>query len=199
MSETAPKKRGRPRKPDSEKAAALPEAVRRMKQVEREENGESFGVTDTSNTKKYAMSTSAMWALPKIDIDDAAQVEERITWYFNHCSELELKTSVAGLAVAIGVDRTTLYRWANEDRRNNQPHGNMIKRAVNMILYNTEIYAQDGKMNPAIAIFLLKNHGGYTDQQQITLEAKQNSIDAPQMADVMQEYALPEAEEASEN
>lgn len=65
-----------------------------------------------------------------------------------------------------------------------------------MILYNTEIYAQDGKMNPAIAIFLLKNHGGYTDTQQITVEAKNNDIDAPAMADVMQEYAELEAPEA---
>lgn len=189
----APRKRGRPRKPDSEKAAALPEAVRRTKQVRREENGECYGVTNSEGTGKYIESALEMWDLPKIDINDADQVEERVKWYFRHCGEKELKPSVAGLAVALDVDRRTLCNWANGERRNNQPHVPMIKRAINIILYNLEIYSQDGKMNPAIAIFLLKNHGGYTDQQQITLEAKQNGIEAPQMADVMDEYALSES------
>ena len=190
------KKRGRPKKAPGERAADLPETIRAAKQIEREEAGQSWGVTDTADTGKYARSTLAMWELPVINIDDPAQVEERVHWYFRHCGELELKPSVAGLAVSLGVDRTTLYRWAKGELRNNSVHHNMIKRAVEMILYNTEIYAQDGKMNPAIAIFLLKNHGGYTDTQQITVEAKNNDIDAPAMADVMQEYAELEAPEA---
>lgn len=188
----ATRKRGRPRKPDSEKAAALPEAVRRMKQVLREENGECYGVTNSEGAGKYIESALEMWDLPKIDINDADQVEERVKWYFRHCGEKELKPSVAGLAVALDVDRRTLCRWANGETRNDQPHCLTMKRAINIILYNLEIYSQDGKMNPAIAIFLLKNHGGYTDQQQITLEAKQNNIESPQLADVMEEYALPE-------
>lgn len=188
----APRKRGRPRKPDAEKAAALTTSERVRRQVEREESGECYGVADNSNAKKYIASALSMWGLPPIDTDDANQVRERIEWYFKHCAEMELKPSVAGLAVAIGVDRTTLYRWASGERRNNQTQGYLVKKAINMILYNTEIYAEDGKMNPAIAIFLLKNHGGYTDQQQITLEAKQNNIESPQLADVMEEYALPE-------
>lgn len=192
---TQPKKRGRPRKAPGERAADLPETIRAARQIEREESGQSWGVTDTADTGKYARSTLAMWELPAINIDDPAQVEERVHWYFQHCGELELKPSVAGLAVSLGVDRTTLYRWAKGELRNNSAHHNMIKRAVEMILYNTEIYAQDGKMNPAIAIFLLKNHGGYTDTQQITVEAKNNEIDAPAVADVMQEYAELDAPE----
>lgn len=191
-----PKKRGRPKKAPGERAADLPDSVLKRRQVEREESGQSWGVTDTTDVGKYAKSTLAMWELKPIDTGDPAQVEERIHWYFNHCGDLELKPSVAGLAVALGVDRKTLYRWVSGERRNNQSHGDLIKRAVEMILYNTEIYAQDGKMNPAIAIFLLKNHGGYTDTQQITVEAKNNDIDAPAMADVMQEYAELEAPEA---
>lgn len=192
---TQPKKRGRPRKAPGERAADLPDAVLKKRQVEREEAGQSWGVTDTADTGKYARSTLAMWELPAINIDDPAQVEERVHWYFQHCGELELKPSVAGLAVSLGVDRRTLYKWSNGTTRNNSAHGDLIKRAVEMILYNTEIYAQDGRMNPAIAIFLLKNHGGYTDAQQITVEAKGNDIDAPAMADVMQEYAELDAPE----
>ena len=50
-------------------------------------------------------------------------------------------------------------------------------------------------MNPAIAIFLLKNHGGYTDVQQLTVEAKQQEFEERKMSDVLEEYDdIPEAE-----
>ncbi len=187
--------RGRPRKADGERKADLPDAVRRMKQVQREESGECYGVTDNSDAKKYIESSLEMWELPPIDINKADQVEERVKWYFRHCGEKELKPSVAGLAVALDVDRKTLYKWANGDTRNGQPHGDTIKRAVNIILYNLEIYSQDGKMNPAIAIFLLKNHGGYTDVQQLTVEAKQQEFEERKMSDVLDEYDdIPDAE-----
>lgn len=187
--------RGRPKKQEGTRQADLPDAVLKRKQVEREESGESWGVTDPTDTGKYMQSTISMWKLPQIDINDPQQVEERIEWYFNHCGELELKPSVAGLAVAIGVDRRTIYNWANGNTRNNQPHFLLIKRAVEMILYNLEIYSQDGKMNPAIAIFLLKNHGGYTDVQQLTVEAKQQEFEERKMSDVLEEYNdIPDAE-----
>lgn len=192
---SAKRGRGRPKKQEGTRQADLPDAVLKRKQVEREESGESWGVTDTSNAGKYMQSTISMWKLPPIDIDKTKQVEERIEWYFNHCGELELKPSVAGLAVALGVDRTTIYRWSKGELRNTPEHRNLIKRAVEMILYNTEIYAQDGKMNPAIAIFLLKNHGGYTDVQQLTVEAKQQEFEERKMSDVLEEFGdIPEAD-----
>lgn len=189
------KRRGRPRKADGERKADLPDAVLRRKQVEREENGECFGVTDPEGTGKYIESALEMWELPRVDIEDAQQVEDRVKWYFRHCGEKELKPSVAGLAVALDVDRRTLYNWANGETRNTQKHFLTIKRAINIILYNLEIYSQDGKMNPAIAIFLLKNHGGYTDVQQLTVEAKQQEFEELKMSDVLEEYDdIPEAE-----
>lgn len=189
------KRRGRPRKADGERKADLPDSVLKRKQVEREESGECYGVTDASDAKKYMESSLEMWDLPEIEIEDPKQVEERIKWYFRHCGEKEIKPSVAGLSVALGVHRTTLFNWAKGNTRNNQPHLNLIKRAVNIILYNIEAYSQDGKMNPAIAIFLLKNHGGYTDVQQLTVEAKQQEFEERKLSDVLEEYDdIPEAE-----
>lgn len=182
------KRRGRPRKADGTRQADLPDAVLKRKQVEREESGECYGVTDTGDARKYMESSLEMWELPEIDINNPKQVEERIKWYFKHCGEKELKPSVAGLSVALSVHRTTLFNWAKGNTRNNQPHFNLIKRAVNIILYNIEAYSQDGKMNPAIAIFLLKNHGGYTDVQQLTVEAKQQEFEERKMSDVLDEY-----------
>ena len=188
--------RGRPKKAEGTRAADLPDAVRQMRQVQREESGDSWGTEgSTDDNKKYMDSVYTLWGLSKIDLDDAGQVEERIGWYFGHCAERAIKPSVAGLALALGIDRKTLYAWGDGYRRNAQPHVDLIKRARDAIICATEIYAQDGKMNPAIAIFLLKNHGGYTDVQQLTVEAKQQEFEERRMSDVMDEYAdIPDAE-----
>ena len=52
-------------------------------------------------------------------------------------------------------------------------------------------FFQNGKINPASGIFILKNHFGYRDVQDLVLEPKQPHGVAPE--DVAQKYAeLPE-------
>ena len=199
MIDNAPAKRkGRPRKTDGERKADLPDAVRKFNQVQREESGTFYGDTgenSADDNKKYMESVYTLWGLSKIDLDDADQVEERISWYFGHCSEKAIKPSVAGLALALGVDRRRLYEWDKGISRNGSRQQDLIKRARDAIICATEFYAQDGKMNPAIAIFLLKNHGGYTDVQQLTVEAKQQEFEERKLSDVLEEYDdIPEAE-----
>lgn len=190
--------RGRPKKAEGTREADLPDAVRKYKQVQREESGTFYGDTgdnSADDNKKYMESVYTLWGLSKIDLDDAGQVEERIGWYFGHCAEKGIKPSVAGLALALGIDRKSLYDWGNR-RRNGSEQADLIKRARDAIICATEFYAQDGKMNPAIAIFLLKNHGGYTDVQQLTVEAKPQEFEERKMSDVFEEYAnIPESEE----
>lgn len=189
--------RGRPKKTQGTRQADLPDAARKFKQVMREESGTFYGDTGENSlddNKKYMDSVYTLWGLSKIDLDDAGQVEERIGWYFGHCAEKGIKPSVAGLALALGIDRKSLYDWGNR-RRNGSAQADLIKRARDAIICATEFYAQDGKINPAIAIFLLKNHGGYTDVQQLTVEAKQQEFDERTISDVLDEYNDITAEE----
>jgi hypothetical protein len=110
------------------------------------------------------------------------------------CADDDVKPSVEGLAIALHVTRETLNSWGNKRTRgNNSVYSDTVKSAVQMLNAMTATNLQEGKVNPAAGIFLLKNNAGYTDTQQITVEAKDNSIDAPAMADVMQEYAELEA------
>lgn len=196
---SAKRGRGRPKKPDGTRAADLPDAVRKFNQVQREETGTFYGDTgknSTDDNKKYMESIYTLWGLSKIDLDDAKQVEERIGWYFGHCAEKAIKPSVAGLALALGIDRRRLYEWDKGISRNGSRQQDLIKRARDAIICATEVYAQDGKMNPAIAIFLLKNHGGYTNVQQLTVEAKQREFEERKMSDVLEEFGdIPEADE----
>ena len=48
---------------------------------------------------------------PAINTDDADQVMERIDLYHRFCVDNDIKPDMVGMALAIGVDRTTLWRW----------------------------------------------------------------------------------------
>ena len=81
-----------------------------------------------------------------------------------------MKPSVAGLALALGVERTTLWKI-----RMKQTGGypsdviNSIKRAVQIINAMMEDYMQNGKINPVSGIFLMKNNMDYSDKQEVVV------------------------------
>jgi len=111
----------------------------------------------------------SMWNLPVIDISDPKQVEERIVWYFTHCAEDDMKPTVSGMALALGVDRKTLYDWSRGNVRG-VTHSPIVKKAMDVLSTLWEDYMQNGKINPVSGIFLGKNHFGYTDKQEIVVK-----------------------------
>ena len=185
------KKRGRPRNTEKKKPA-LPEEKYIARQ--NQEYGATAEYKPGDNTR-IINHFLAVRSLPAVDLDDAQAVDARVWEYMSKCADDDVKPSVEGLAIALKVSRETLNRWNHGERRNNSGHGDTVKSAVQMLNAMTATNLQEGKVNPAAGIFLLKNNAGYTDTQQITVEAKNNDIDAPAMADVMQEYAELEAPE----
>ena len=187
------KKRGRPRNTEKKKPA-LPEERYIARQSQ--EYGATTEYKPGDNTR-IINHFLAVRALPAVDLDDAQAVDARVWEYMSKCADDDVKPSVEGLAIALHVTRETLNSWGNKRTRDNNPvYSDTVKSAVQMLNAMTATNLQEGKVNPAAGIFLLKNNAGYTDAQQITVEAKDNSIDAPAMADVMQEYAELEAPEA---
>lgn len=120
--------------------------------------------------KKYVSHVLESFKLPEIDRNDPDQVAERIEWYFNHCATDGMKPTVAGVCNALGIDRVTFYQWGTGDRRGKNPaYANMVKKAKAMIWELWEQYAADGKVNPVTFIFLMKNHFGYADKQEVVV------------------------------
>lgn len=111
------------------------------------------------------------YELPPIDIADAEAVEERINWYFRHCIDCDIKPGVAGLCGALGIDRQTFYQWTTGVNREGT-HKSLAKKAKFTLEQLMEQYMVNGKINPVSGIFLLKNHFGYTDKQEITIQPK---------------------------
>lgn len=107
---------------------------------------------------------------PEINTNDPHQVSERIDQYHMFCLESDMKPSVVGMAMALGVDRTTLWKWENGVESNKpQAVRNLIKkgREVNEMIMVQMM--QNGKLNPVTGIFLLKNNHGYKDQQEVVV------------------------------
>lgn len=117
-----------------------------------------------------------IYNLPKIDINDDQEVEERIQHYFNYCISKDIKPGVEGLAMAIGVSRATLWDWeAGRSRMmSSTSRSDLIKKAKQFLALYMENLSQNGKINPITAIFLMKNHFGYADKQEVIVTPNQN-------------------------
>mgnify|MGYP001068641392 CR=1 FL=1 len=130
---------------------------------------------EPGENRKYITHSLRMWDWETPDMKEPAQVKERIGQYLEICAEDDMKPSVAGMALAFGVHRKTLWAWANGIDSDYLPPASrdLIKKAYQFLNAQMEDYAQNGKVNPVTAIFLMKNHFGYADKQEVVLTPNQ--------------------------
>lgn len=122
---------------------------------------------EISRMLRQAM-TISHW--PDIDTNKAEDVASRIDLYHTFCIDNDIKPDMVGMALAIGVDRTTLWKWENGVESNKpQAVRNVIKkgREINELMMSQMM--QNGRINPVVGIFLLKNSHGYKDQQDVVI------------------------------
>ena len=60
---------------------------------------------EPGDNRKYIMHDMKMWDWPSVDMTKPEDVSERIANYFTICAEDDMKPSVAGMALAFGIDR----------------------------------------------------------------------------------------------
>lgn len=165
------------------------------KKPKRKSNGKNSPVignnglmTEPGDTAKYLSVTLQIANLPDIDITDPEQVSDRINEYFNIQIAADLKPTVTGLAMALGLNRQELWMIKTGNFGNTRgkltrlPQGvtNSIKKAYDTMGILWENYMQNGKINPVSGIFLGKNNFGYRDQTEyvVTPNTQKDEIDA---------------------
>lgn len=121
-----------------------------------------------------------LFNLPKIDMFDQKQVEDRINEYFEINIKYTCKPTVAGLAMALGIDRNTLSNIRTGKIRN--PNGKwnklpeevveIVRKAYDYLEMMWEDYMQNNKINPVSGIFLGKNNYGYKDKTETQIEVQ---------------------------
>ena len=129
--------------------------------------------TEPGDNKKYISHSLKLAKLGKVDLKSPENVEERIFQYFQICADDDMKPSVSGLALAMGIDR--VYLWElREGRKGKIPAvANLLKKAVQILDLQMTDYMQNGKINPVAGIFLMKNNFGYTDEQKLVVQPEQ--------------------------
>ena len=108
----------------------------------------------------------------KLEIATATpeDVRNRVKAYFGLCAQNDMKPSIAGLALAFGVTRATLWNWVN-GMIQSVPEANRkaLEQAYIALNAQMEDYMQNGKINPVAGIFLMKNNLGYEDKKEFTV------------------------------
>lgn len=127
-------------------------------------------VSEGDNRKIMSVNI-ALFNMPKVDLYDAEAVQQRLSDYFQLYADEDLKPTVAGMAMALGMDRRRLWEikaGATQGRGeiDSLPREtrDIIKSAYSLMENMWENYMNSGKINPVSGIFLGKNNFGYQDK-----------------------------------
>ena len=133
--------------------------------------------------------------MPKVDLHDPEAVHERLCEYFEIYGEADLKPTVAGMAMCLGVDRRRLWdiktgNYVNVGGYKDLPSEtvDLVKKAYDILETSMENYANAGKINPVMAIFMMKNHFGYQDKTEYVLTPNQQQASDYDADDIRKRY-----------
>ena len=148
--------------------------------------GDNGYLTNPGDNSKAIADMLYIYQMPPINIDSDEEVLARIQEYFSYCISKDIKLGVEGLAMALGVDRTTLWDWQTGRSRSglSSSRSDIIKKAKQFLALYSENLAQNGKINPVTWIFQMKNHFGYKDVQEISVSATSPLGDIPSDAEM---------------
>lgn len=149
-------------------------------------------ITEPGDNQKYIGVSLQLFNLAPIDLKDPEQVQSRLVEYFQIQFDADLKPTVAGMAMALGIDRRRLWEIkANvADRNQDLPTltRDSIKKAYDFMENLWENYMQNGKINPVSGIFLGKNNFGYQDKTEYVVTPNTNNDSDYSAEDIKKRY-----------
>ena len=147
---------------------------------------------EAGDNSKYLTVSMKLMNLPEIDLKDPEQVIDRLNEYFQIHADNDMKPTVAGMGMALGLDRRRLWEIRTDVPDRNQDLPTMtrdcIKKAYKMMENLWENYMQNGKINPVSGIFLGKNNFGYQDKTEYVVTPNTNSDNDYNTDDIRKRY-----------
>lgn len=155
--------------------------------------------TEPGDNTRIVMTNMKFFNMPAIDLHDPVAVQERLCEYFQIYGDADLKPTVAGMGMALGLDRRRLWEIktgalvGGVGKQSLPPETlDLIKKAYDILETSMENYANAGKINPVMAIFMMKNHFGYQDKTEYVLTPNQKQ-DSDYNADEISKRYLAES------
>ena len=124
----------------------------------------------------------------------AALLEKRLDSFFEFCEQYDVLPDLEKMALCVGCDRSTLYRWRG-GRGCSREWQIIIERAVQQIYACISNASDDGKLSPVMGIWKMKNQMSYSDSKSLEEQALSDSRynDAYQAPiALLQKYSLPD-------
>ena len=144
--------------------------------VKKKPRGKNIGetlapVTEPGDNAKYLAVGLKLFNMPPIDLRNPEQVVDRLAEFFQIHAEADMKPTVSGMAMSLGLDRRRLWEIKSGAMIGGHTPIDLptltvdsIKKAYNYMEILWENYMQNGKINPVSGIFLGKNNFGYQDK-----------------------------------
>lgn len=128
--------------------------------------------TEAGQNNRYLVHNLKLMRLEPLTLNDTAEeIESRIYEYFQICADDDMRPTISGLALSLGIDRRRLWEVNAGKSAHSKDKAAIIRRAYQLITAEIEGMMFSGQCNPIPAIFMLKNHAGFTDRQEIELSA----------------------------
>ena len=144
---------------------------------------------------KYVMLGARLFNLPPIDLKDPEQVTNRLNEFFQIHAEADMKPTVSGMGMALGLDRRRLYEIKTGNYHTSKGLSELptmttvsIKKAYEYMEILWENYMQNGKINPVSGIFLGKNNFGYQDKTEHVVTPNVNNDSDYNADDIKKRY-----------
>ena len=150
---------------------------------------------EAGDNTKYVLLGARLFNLPPIDLKDPEQVNERLNEFFQIHAEADMKPTVSGMGMALGLDRRRLWEiktgnFGSQKSLEDLPTltKDSIKRAYEYMEILWENYMQNGKINPVSGIFLGKNNFGYQDKTEYVVTPNVNNDSDYNADDIRKRY-----------
>ena len=168
--------------------------------VKKKPRGKNIGetlapITEPGDNTKYLALGRELFNLPTIDLKDPEQVVDRLNEFFTIHERYDMKPTVAGMGMALGLDRRRLWEIKSGTLQGGTSHHALpketmdsIKKAYEYMEILWENYMQNGKINPVSGIFLGKNNFGYQDKTEYVVTPNVNNDSDYSTDDIKSRY-----------
>ena len=152
-------------------------------------------ITEPGDNAKYMSVSLQLFNMTAVDLHQPEMVQERLDEYFRIHMQADLKPTVAGMAMALGIDRRRLWEIRSGNFHTSTSLNDLptlttdsIKKAYDFMENLWENYMQNGKINPVSGIFLGKNNFGYQDKQEMVLTPNTHNDSDYSAEDIKKRY-----------
>ena len=167
--------------------------------------GDNGLMVEAGDNAKYLSLGMELFKLPAIDLKEPQQVIDRLSEFFEIHARYDMKPTVAGMGMALGLDRRRLWEiktgnFGTQKSLSELPTltKDSIKKAYEYMEILWENYMQNGKINPVSGIFLGKNNFGYQDKTEYVVTPNTNSDSDFNAEDIRKRYAIDSDSDNSE-